>query len=148
MMRNSSITDFPVAQEIAWAHHAVLTAGSFEELVAMSREVIPEADEAMISAFAERLYKADPRLSDLQQIDHVLAGIDLDALIRKVRCPMLIVRGEQERGSVVRDEDIAWAKAANPHVKAVDVPGGGHGVFLEQPEAVVEQMLAFLGKLS
>jgi pimeloyl-ACP methyl ester carboxylesterase len=147
MMRNSSITAFPVSQQIAWAHHAALTAGSFDELVAMCREVIPEADEAMISSFAERLYKADPRLSDLQQIDHSLDGLDLDSLIRQVRCPMLIVRGDQSLGSVVRDEDIAWAQEHNPHVRAVHVPGGGHGIFLEQPEDVMEHTLAFLDEM-
>jgi pimeloyl-ACP methyl ester carboxylesterase len=147
MMRNSSVTAFPVSQEIAWAHHAALTAGSFDELVAMCREVIPEADDATITLFAERLDKADPRLSDVGLIDQTLQGIDLDAVIRDVRCPMLIVRGDQSLGSVVRDEDIAWAQEHNPQVRAVHVPGGGHGIFLEQPEAVMEHTLAFLDEL-
>jgi pimeloyl-ACP methyl ester carboxylesterase len=144
MMRNSSITSFAVSQEIAWAHHAAQAAGSFEELVGMCRDILPEANDATITSFAERLYKADPRLSDLQQIDQGLDGMDLDSLIRQVRCPVLMVRGEQEMGSVVRDEDIAWATAANPRVRAVDVPGGGHGIFLEQPEAVLAHVLALL----
>ena len=147
MMRNSSLTAHPLSQEIAWAHHAMLTAKSLEEMAAMCRDLMPEADEWAIASTAERLYNADPRLSDLGQIDRVLEGIDLNALATKVQCPMLIVRGDQSLGSVVRDEDVTWARANNPRVRAVQVPGGGHGVHLEQPEVVIRHMLAFLDEL-
>lgn len=147
MMRNSSITAYPVSQEIAWAHHAVQTARSVEEMEAMCRDLMPDADALMIASMAERLYNADPQLSDLAQIDRSMEGIDLDALIAKVQCPMLIVRGEPALGSVVRDEYVSWAKANNPRVQAIRVPGGGHGVHLEQPDAVSRHVQDFLATL-
>ena len=46
--------------------------------------------------------------------DRMGEGADMDAALRKLRCPTLVLRGEWKYGACVRDEDADWIHAAAP----------------------------------
>ena len=64
---------------------------------------------------------------------------------RALAVPTLLVRGERGEVSAADAEEMA---AANRWVETVEVPGAGHDVHLDSPEAWRAAAEAFLGRLS
>jgi len=64
--------------------------------------------------------------------------------IRKVGCPILVVRGS--RSPVVPDEAIDAMRAANTGLICVDIPDAGHNVHLDNAAAFNRELLALLSK--
>lgn len=64
---------------------------------------------------------------------------DLEA----IRAPTLVLRGEPELGSMTREADVASLQQIMPNVTGQVIPGAGHGIHQQQPEAFVAAVLAF-----
>lgn len=62
----------------------------------------------------------------------------------RIGAPTLIVRGADS--TLLRRETALRMEAAIPDCRLVEVPGGGHWVHLEQPEAYAAAVRAFLAK--
>ena len=71
----------------------------------------------------------DPRVDALAAID----------------APTLLVRGDPDLGSMVGPDDVAEIAAAAPQVVVRRIPGTGHSIHREQPEAFVREVVGFLG---
>ena len=61
---------------------------------------------------------------------------DFTGAIRKLRCPMLFVRGEDSQA--LPPAGIAEIKAAAPHAVVVTISNSHHHLMLDQPEALAE----------
>lgn len=66
------------------------------------------------------------------------------AEVERLRCPTLVVRGAES--PLLLPERVERMKALNPLVRAVEIPGAGHGVHYEQPEAFVAAVQEFLAE--
>ena len=67
--------------------------------------------------------------------------------LRQVRCPVLVVTGDGDPAATPEDAgDLAAAIGANADVQII--PGAGHGVYRDQPEAFLAATRAFFGQLS
>ena len=71
-------------------------------------------------------------------------GPRLDALAA-IDAPTLLVRGDPDLGSMVGPDDVAEIAAAAPQVVVRRIPGTGHSIHREQPEAFVREVVGFLG---
>jgi pimeloyl-ACP methyl ester carboxylesterase len=63
----------------------------------------------------------------------------------RIRCPTLIVRGAESR--LLSDQGAAAFAAEIPGARVAVVEGGGHNLHLEQPEAFLAVVQAFLDEL-
>ncbi len=61
-----------------------------------------------------------------------------------VRCPLLLIRADNELGSIVTPESAAEAARLNPRVQVIHIPGAGHNVRREQFAPFITAVRAFL----
>ena len=72
--------------------------------------------------------------------------VNTDDQLRQIRASTLLLLGERE---VIYNPKTALKRAKNliPRIEADIIPGAGHALNLDQPEAVNQRILAFLAKL-
>ena len=71
-------------------------------------------------------------------------GVDMWALIGEVRCPILSMRGT--RSDMYAPHTAAKMKAANPHVRVVEV-NAGHNIAVENKDGFLKEMNQFLSQV-
>lgn len=64
----------------------------------------------------------------------------------RVRCPLLLLIADNDKGSIVTPENAAEAARINPLVKVVHIPGAGHNIRRENFSAFMEAVRAFLAE--
>ncbi|HEX2174169.1 MAG TPA: alpha/beta hydrolase [Dehalococcoidia bacterium] len=80
------------------------------------------------------VWKLDPAVRDIQlQLKHP-SQIDLWGELGRIRCPVLIIRGETS--DILSRETVAKMVATLPSAEVVEVPGIGHAPLLNEPVAV------------
>jgi pimeloyl-ACP methyl ester carboxylesterase len=88
-------------------------------------------------------WKYDKALRDMMRQGGRRETIDLWEPLRRITAPTLLVRGAD---SDVLSVDVAKRMIdALPDGRLVEVPGAGHPVPLDQPEAFARAVRAFLG---
>lgn len=75
-------------------------------------------------------------------------GYDEDAVWKAIRCPALVLRGEESRGGMLPKPDADRMAAAIPDCTRIDVAGVGHLVHLMATEACVRFVLGFVESLA
>ena len=127
--------------------------GSEEEAIEYVRRANPRAPEA---GLCERVrhglrplpdvgleWKYDKALRDMMRHGGRRETIDLWEPLRRITAPTLLVRGAD---SDVLSADVAKRMIdALPDGQLVEIPGAGHPVPLDQPEAFARAVRAFLG---
>jgi pimeloyl-ACP methyl ester carboxylesterase len=76
-----------------------------------------------------------------------LAGdepLSLEETIAAVRCPVLLVYGDEASGGFVSDDDAAVYLEYLPDGRAVQITGMGHSLHQRDPDAFVRTVLPFL----
>jgi pimeloyl-ACP methyl ester carboxylesterase len=138
---------------------AFLLAAERPELVRalVVAEATPEpGDESIVAGFEQAL-----RSLPAQDVpEWARGGFDVDVMVRtlrgaldrprwelwsRIRCPTLVVRGED--GDVARDEARAMAEAL-PHARMAEIAGAGHNVHLDNPAGWRAAIEEFLNRLS
>jgi pimeloyl-ACP methyl ester carboxylesterase len=120
-----------------------------EGMAALAREWLPPMlhpdrtdREPLIGPLREMVLRASPKQHE-RQIRALLNRPDPRPLLPTIRCPTLVLVGRQDRWSpVAQHEEIA---AAIPGAELVVIEDSGHMVTVEQPEAVTQALLAWLG---
>lgn len=74
-----------------------------------------------------------------------LEGLDLRPHLGAIRCPTLVLAAEGDR--TFPPEHSRALATAIPGARLEIVPGGSHGLIVEQPERVLESLLPFLKSL-
>lgn len=141
MLRNHRFRELPIAPLMELAYETTRRRPTFDELLATTRSVMPDADETIVLAIAAQLSEIDPAVTDPDGLDRALDGLDLDAMLEAIPCPILLVHGEPALGSLVLEDDIAWARRHARDIAIVPVPGSGHDIPVE---IVIERSRPFL----
>ncbi len=63
-----------------------------------------------------------------------------------IQCPLLIIRSDRDKGSMISEESAAAAAALNPLVEVAYVPGAGHNIRREAFDGFIATVKAFLAK--
>jgi dienelactone hydrolase len=63
---------------------------------------------------------------DQDELLRVVQQVSLEGHVREVRCPLLVVHGQQDRIVPFRESDLIWAEAAAPKERFI-FPAGDHG---------------------
>jgi pimeloyl-ACP methyl ester carboxylesterase len=111
----------------------------------------PGITSAWIMFFAGCLWHLDPTFFDvlLHDFQGFVDGYDYEDILAKIKCPVLVLRGETRLGAAMTDEEICWLQRNFSNVKCVLVNGVGHLLHLEDHghTAVLTEMMTFLRRL-
>jgi pimeloyl-ACP methyl ester carboxylesterase len=74
-------------------------------------------------------------------------GYDTEKLFPRIKCPVLLLRGNPELGGTISVEELEKAKALVPHLTCVRFDSIGHALFPRGPEPVLTSLTIFLESL-
>ncbi len=78
------------------------------------------------------------------KVDESFADYKIEVLFPKIQCPVLVLQGDPEHGGMIKDKDITKAETLLSNVKCYKCKNIGHGLYLEDKEQVVTQIISFL----
>ena len=78
--------------------------------------------------------------------NHVLYGFDIAVALRSIQCPLLLLSGEWEKGSVMREADVAFVRQLVPQA-ITETLNAGHQVQDDQPQHVLQAINTFLERI-
>jgi pimeloyl-ACP methyl ester carboxylesterase len=76
-----------------------------------------------------------------------LDGIDWEATLRRVICPVLLLRADPARGGMLPDGDFRRLCNTLADPTPIDLPGIGHNAVGQQPDLVPRFVIPFLESL-
>jgi pimeloyl-ACP methyl ester carboxylesterase len=80
--------------------------------------------------------------NDLRACNGYTNGANAAAAITASRCPTLIVAGSRDLMTPARNT--RQLAEMLPHAKVVTLPGAGHAMMAEQPDALLDAMIGFV----
>jgi pimeloyl-ACP methyl ester carboxylesterase len=149
----------PVEAYIRQMRELAASGRSAEELIGgvadMTREV-PGLDdpvrlgdvrgEGYLRFIAECLSQLEPGVLDVILAGQLGKGWDLEASLRRVSCPALLMQGEPALGGL-EDQDAERAASLLPNGRLVKIQGAGHNIHRTKPEAALKAAMEFLGSV-
>jgi pimeloyl-ACP methyl ester carboxylesterase len=142
------ITDYPDAQEwFKWVYETVRNQPRFEQVLARCEALAPGASEIDLQEMAEQVSGVAPGTVSAALTDHQKGGYDLQAGLRTIHCPALLLYGDFEQGSVVREKDAAQFKQLVPQAVVRKFPKGDHMLWWEQAETRKKYVQEFLSTI-
>jgi pimeloyl-ACP methyl ester carboxylesterase len=105
-------------------------------------------DPASLRLTARMLLQLDPFAIDPLLAGRWLDGIDFHAVLRKVRCPVLLLQADKVAGGMLSDPEFAKMTGCLADVTPARFPGVGHLIHWLSPEALLRHVLAFLESLT
>jgi len=108
---------------------------------------LPGNDESYLLWWARCLKQVDPDTFAMSVDGTSLHGWDGEALLRKTKCPMLLLQASPELGGLMSDEDVERAMGLLSHPVHVKFPTLGHALYIQQPEPVLRAVNNFLESL-
>ena len=79
---------------------------------------------------ARSLVRIDPKIIYQVMEGDLTEEFDVEAHLKKIACPSLLLYGEWELGSAIRPEDIDRVSAIQPPGSMIRIEGAGHGLHL------------------
>ena len=77
----------------------------------------------------------------------MFAGYDTGRLFPKLKCPVLLLRGNPKLGGTIMDNDVVKAKELIPDLAYAYLPDIGHALFPVGAEPVLSKLTIFLESL-
>lgn len=118
-----------------------------DELFAALGRAQPGADAAALGARALTLSQIDPEVLTLIVEDRAKDGYELDARLRRIACPVLLLQGNVALDAALEDERAARARSLLADCSFRYFPEVGHGIHAEQPFAFCRVVADFLRSL-
>ncbi|WP_067538183.1 alpha/beta fold hydrolase [Nocardia crassostreae] len=115
----------------------------------------PEQREAMVPyarpnhamrSIAVSLRLADPELNQRWVEGRNQREQDPDEMLSRLRCPVLLVQGDQAAGALMTPAHVRRALSRLAHGSHVFVPGAGHAVHSDAPGPVADALREFLAR--
>ena len=111
----------------------------------------PGVTSAWILFFAGCLWQLDPTFFNtlLYDFDSFIKGYDYKAILARINCPVLFIRGEAKLGAVMTDGEVSWVKQNFSNVYYAQINGVGHLLHLQDQgqTPVLTEMMAFLERI-
>lgn len=105
-------------------------------------------DPTALRFSARYLREVDPRVLLPIVAGEWLAGYDLDAVLRGIRCPTLVLQADPACGGMLTDVDADRLRQSIADCTCVRLPGVGHLIHWQATEATLRLVTGFLESLS
>ncbi len=94
---------------------------------------------------SESICMCDPDIlvTTFDRYEEMIFGYNIEKLFPLIRCPILIMRGEEKLGSMITDNDMRVATALLPQLRQCRITGVGHSLLMSK-EIVLETVMCFL----
>jgi pimeloyl-ACP methyl ester carboxylesterase len=122
---------------IRWVNHVVGGALTPSEAVAQFAAMNPGTGDADARQALADIAPTDPRATAAFVENHVFEDSDIEHTLDRVVCPALLLAGNLELGSLIRDKDLDFFTAHTAHGRASRIPGSGHGLLWDEPARTV-----------
>ncbi len=148
LVSTSARRDTPEERAAREHQSRLVEAGEFDRLVELAFPGVVaeqhETDPELLGVW-RAMARAVGAEAFLRQQRAVMDRADARGLLSTISCPTMVIHGTDDRlVPVERGEEIARAV---PGAELVLIEDAGHGVFLEQPEAVASSLADFLHRL-
>ncbi len=137
----------PFNEEWKRQTHAWLTAlqsQSRESLIAAQRAESPHWPEVDLTPWADSKLRVNLKFFD--QLSPF--NIDWPVVVSGVRCPVLLITGDPERGALVTPEHKLALQEWLPQLRMLHIPGAGHSIRRDQFTAYLRAVRAFLAEVA
>jgi pimeloyl-ACP methyl ester carboxylesterase len=104
-------------------------------------------DGASLRFSARCLKQVDPEVFEPILAGAWLEGYDLEALLRRVRCPVLLLQADQSTGGMLWEDDTDTVLSLLTDCTHVRLPGVGHLIHWMQTETTLRLVTTFLESL-
>ena len=104
-------------------------------------------DPANVRFTASCLKDLDPATMDPLLANAWLEGIDWEATLRRVSCPVLILRADPAHGGMLPEGDFRTLRESLADATPIDLPGIGHNAIGQQPDLLPRLVIPFLESL-
>jgi pimeloyl-ACP methyl ester carboxylesterase len=125
----------------AWL--AALEGKTREEMMAVQRASTPHWSDDELGPWADAKAQLLPKIAARQPG----APVDWPALLAAVRCPVLLITGDPEKGAIVTPDQAEALKTVLPHSQVAHVPGTGHSVRRDDRDNYLTAVRNFLAAL-
>jgi len=137
-----------IAQWLGFVYDMVARAKSVEDIIEIARPFTPpDRPEAETRKNAERIFATAPGTIKTMLDNQVLEGLNIKTVLNSLTCPTLLLSGEWDKGSVVRDEDEEYVRQQAPHAITRKILNAGHQIHEDQTEIVLQAMNTFLERV-
>lgn len=98
---------------------------------------------------AKNLKQNDPDMltSIIDEFEITYEEYNVDKLFPMIKCPVLIIKGETNQGSLIRETDIHHAYSLISNLKHEEIKGVGHALYMQDQESVINAIVDFAKKL-
>ena len=124
-------------------HHARVLETPLEQVEAEGRRRMPHWSDEVIKLWAASKHETKMQVFEVLDADPP----DFRAAAAAVKVPVLLITGEKERGAIVSREVAAELQALNPLWEVEHVPGAGHCIRYDKPEAFEAVVRPFLRRV-
>ncbi|WP_419419487.1 alpha/beta fold hydrolase [Legionella sp. D16C41] len=96
----------------------------------------------------DSLSQCDPDMlhAMINDFDATFHQYSIDELFPKIKCPLLVIRGNPAIGSLVKDSEIEQVKKHVPNLTELKLPYVGHSPMGQERRAILSAIGDFLGK--
>jgi len=94
---------------------------------------LPDVDGVVLREWARTLEQLDPDVVQLLaegRKQEFRANFDMDAMVSKVSCPVLLLQGNTSLGGIMTDEDVEHVLSTLPEAYCVKIDHAGHDLGL------------------
>jgi pimeloyl-ACP methyl ester carboxylesterase len=128
----------------AKAYDAISGTPARGEVEARLAEAFPDESAGYVSQRAERLMLVDPE-SLLTFMEHRhMVGYRLDDYLRRITCPVLLVRADPTLVAALEEEDAKYALSLLRHGSLVQAEGAGHMMHVSHPGVLLQYIEQFV----
>jgi pimeloyl-ACP methyl ester carboxylesterase len=95
---------------------------------------LPGMDAAHLRGWAKTLSQVDPDVAQYHaegRMEEYVQKVDLDAALRRITCPVLLLQGDPTQGGVISDSDVKHALSLFPNGLHVKLEGTGHNLGMD-----------------
>ncbi len=143
------VADYPPAFNAEWLTQTRAWLTNFqnqsrEDLIARQRAETPGWSEVELVPWADSKLRVD-----LKILDH-LAPLEVDwpILVGGIRCPVLLIRGDPDRGALVTAEHTHTLQTWLPQLRVAHISSAGHSIRRDQSAAFMHIVRPFLSEVS
>jgi len=141
-LRNSSLQTIAPYEWLVGVRDILTSVRSPEMVIP---EFIPGIDEAGFQSITEMIQNVDLASVTVMFNDQFFDGFDLKQIMQNVICPTLLLYGEIDKGSIVRQSDVEFFQTHVRKGEAIQVKETSHGLHWDQPLQVMQHINEFLG---